>query len=63
MVELYKAYDGVKRLEYIESTHNSSREGGTIRLATEFLEGMCRKKRLQWARLEARGEEMARRGK
>lgn len=54
-MELYKAFEGVKRLEYIDSTHNSSRQEGIIKLATDYLDYLYRKKKLQCAKLEAKG--------
>lgn len=45
VVELYKSYDGTKRLEYIDSGHNSSRPEEIIRIAVDYIDGLDRKKK------------------
>lgn len=50
VLELYKAFEGTKRLEYIDSSHNSSRPQEIIKIASDYMADLERKHRIKMQR-------------
>jgi|JI6StandDraft_1071083.scaffolds.fasta_scaffold18790_7 hypothetical protein len=50
VVELYKSFEGVKRLEYIDSSHNSSRPQEIIKIASDYMADLERKHKIRLQR-------------